>query len=74
MAPLIYTRSLALRYGLALQPAGLDTALLCASADLPPLHRDPFDRILVALALRESLVIVTSDRVIPSYPGIQTVW
>ena len=36
---------------------------------LPPLHRDPFDRMLVAQALVESLTLVTADRTILTYPG-----
>jgi PIN domain nuclease of toxin-antitoxin system len=35
--------------------------------DLPPHHRDPFDRILVAQALDEGLTIVTHDRVFDHY-------
>lgn len=35
---------------------------------LPPHHRDPFDRLLVAQALVEDLVVVTSDSIIPRYP------
>jgi len=34
---------------------------------LPLLHRDPFDRMLVAQALAERLTIVTSDATIPRY-------
>ncbi|GAB4267372.1 MAG: type II toxin-antitoxin system VapC family toxin [Deferrisoma sp.] len=37
-------------------------------ASLPPIHRDPFDRILVAQAQVEDLVLVTADRTIPRYP------
>lgn len=36
---------------------------------LPALHRDPFDRILVAQALVESLTLLTADRTILAYPG-----
>lgn len=36
--------------------------------DLPPLHGDPFDRILVAQALVENLVLVTADRTLSLYP------
>jgi PIN domain nuclease of toxin-antitoxin system len=36
-------------------------------ADLPDLHRDPFDRILVAQAVLESLTIVTADDAIQRY-------
>jgi PIN domain nuclease of toxin-antitoxin system len=34
---------------------------------LPSLHGDPFDRLLIAQALEESLVLVTNDRAIASY-------
>ena len=40
---------------------------------LPDIHRDPFDRLPVAQALEDGLVIVTRDRIIPRYP-VQTVW
>jgi len=42
-------------------------------ADLPLLHRDPFDRILAAQALAENLTLVTADRDLARYP-IQTVF
>lgn len=38
-------------------------------ADLPPLHRDPFDRILVAQARVEGVALITSDRAVAAYPG-----
>ncbi|MGH8021179.1 MAG: type II toxin-antitoxin system VapC family toxin [Opitutaceae bacterium] len=34
---------------------------------LPPLHGDPFDRLLIAQALTEGLILVTSDREIIRY-------
>ena len=34
---------------------------------LPPLHGDPFDRLLIAQALAEGLLLVTSDQVIQGY-------
>lgn len=34
---------------------------------LPPLHGDPFDRLLIAQALEEGLVLVTADRAILRY-------
>jgi PIN domain nuclease of toxin-antitoxin system len=37
---------------------------------LPNLHRDPFDRILVAQAMSESLRLVTTDRVLAKYSPI----
>ncbi len=57
-----------------LEEVPLSAALLCAAADLPLVHRDPFDRVLVAAALERGLTIVTSDRTIPGYPGVKTVW
>jgi PIN domain nuclease of toxin-antitoxin system len=40
-----------------------------ALGNLPPIHRDPFDRLLVAHAIVERLTLVTSDRVVAKYPG-----
>ena len=37
-------------------------------ATLPPHHRDPFDRMLVAQALVENLTLVSRDATIPRYP------
>ena len=34
---------------------------------LPPLHRDPFDRVLIAQAMVEGLSLVTTDREIVRY-------
>jgi PIN domain nuclease of toxin-antitoxin system len=34
---------------------------------LPPVHRDPFDRMLVAQALSEGLTLVTRDPVFDNY-------
>jgi PIN domain nuclease of toxin-antitoxin system len=38
-------------------------------ADLPELHKDPFDRMLVAQALTHELTIVTPDPMISRYPA-----
>ena len=38
-----------------------------AAAELPRLHGDPFDRMLVAQALLENLVLVTRDRAVAPY-------
>lgn len=40
---------------------------------LPLLHRDPFDRLLVAQALGQGLVLVTPDALIAQYP-VRTLW
>lgn len=43
-------------------------AHLKALRDVPWLHRDPFDRMLVAQALAEAMVLVTRDGVLQTYP------
>ena len=40
---------------------------------LPFLHKDPFDRMLVAQAQAEDLIIVTCDDKIPLY-DVKTLW
>lgn len=40
-----------------------------AIADLPLLHRDPFDRMLVAQSITEGITLLTGDRQIARYPG-----
>jgi PIN domain nuclease of toxin-antitoxin system len=42
-------------------------------AGLPRLHRDPFDRMMIAQALTEGIPIATSDRVFAAY-GVQILW
>jgi PIN domain nuclease of toxin-antitoxin system len=37
-------------------------------AGLPPLHRDPFDRLLVAQAIQHGLTVVTVDPGVAAYP------
>lgn len=36
---------------------------------LPPIHKDPFDRMLLAQAHVEGLILVTSDEIVAKYPG-----
>ncbi len=44
-----------------------------ALPELPSVHTDPFDRILVAQALLEELAVVTGDQRIAGYP-VRTIW
>ena len=41
--------------------------------DLPDIHRDPFDRLLVAQALTEELVLVSADAQLGRYP-VRVIW
>lgn len=40
-----------------------------AVAGLPPLHRDPFDRMLVAQSVVEGITLLTADPRVAQYPG-----
>lgn len=40
-----------------------------AVAALPPLHRDPFDRLLLAQASADGLLLITANQQLAAYPG-----
>lgn len=45
-----------------------------ATESLPPIHKDPFDRVLVAQATIEGVTLLTIDSLVAQYPGpIRTV-
>lgn len=45
-----------------------------ATESLPPVHKDPFDRVLVAQATVEGVTLLTIDPLVSQYPGpIKTV-
>jgi PIN domain nuclease of toxin-antitoxin system len=45
-----------------------------AIESLPPIHKDPFDRVLVAQATVEGITLLTMDSLVAQYPGpIRTV-
>jgi len=44
-----------------------------AVAELPPHHQDPFDRILVAQAVAEGMVLLTADRMFEKY-SVEILW
>lgn len=40
-----------------------------AAGDLPFVHRDPFDRMLITQATIEDIILLTSDKVVAEYSG-----
>ena len=46
----------------------LDEASVSHLAELPAIHRDPFDRMLICQAMEHGLTIVTVDNTIRAYP------
>ena len=57
--------------GITPVPIGFDTAITAAT--LPLIHRDPFDRILVAEAIKKGIPVLTKDQTIPRYT-VSTLW
>jgi len=55
---------------LGLQPLPITFEHAEATATLPPLHGDPFDRLLMAQAKTESLTLVSYDGAIRAYEGV----
>ena len=48
-------------------PLAIDVEHALAAGALPPVHQDPFDRMLVAQARAEGLTVVTRDDVFDGY-------
>jgi PIN domain nuclease of toxin-antitoxin system len=47
----------------------ISSAHAAAVRNLPPIHKDPFDRILIAQATLEGITLLTTDRKVAKYPG-----
>jgi PIN domain nuclease of toxin-antitoxin system len=51
------------------------SGLIAARATLlPAIHRDPFDRLLIATAQEHRLKLLTPDATIAKYPNLDTLW
>lgn len=58
---------------MSLQSLDITHSHVAALEKLPNYHRDPFDRMLIAQAQAEELVLLTSDRNFERYP-VETFW
>jgi PIN domain nuclease of toxin-antitoxin system len=56
-----------------IEPLPFDEESAMYGTRLPALHRDPFDRMLIAQAVAHSLAIVTPDPLITQYP-VRVLW
>lgn len=56
-----------------IDPLALDEESALHLVRLPPLHKDPFDRMLICQALVQGLAILTPDALINQYP-VRTLW
>lgn len=52
----------------AISPLPITIEHTFALATLPMLHKDPFDRMLIAQAIHENLTLITDDPIIKQYP------
>ncbi len=52
-------------------PIVFSTAIMAAM--LPFHHRDPFDRIIIAEAIKEDMIVLTKDAKFSAY-GVKTLW
>jgi PIN domain nuclease of toxin-antitoxin system len=61
------------RPGITIEP--LDPLDAITSTQLPgDFHKDPADRIIVAIAYRRNIELMTCDQKILNYPHIKTIW
>ena len=51
-----------------------DAAIFCRAVALPPIHRDPCDRLIIATAAAHRMSIITADSVMPLYFGAKVLW
>ncbi|BCL35873.1 type II toxin-antitoxin system VapC family toxin [Nostoc sp. MS1] len=61
----------------ALQPAditlfSLSPEIVCRAVDLSPIHKDPFDRLIIATTLEYQAKLASIDGVFPQYPELDT--
>lgn len=56
-----------------IRPLVLEEVDVAQITALKPIHKDPFDRMLICQALARDLTILTPDKLINQY-GVKTVW
>ena len=54
-------------------PLALELSHALRAASLPPIHRDPFDRMLIGQAQVEGIPLITADPAIALY-DVETIW
>jgi PIN domain nuclease of toxin-antitoxin system len=70
--PMEWFESVLTLHGLTEIPVNGRIAL--QATQLPPIHRDPADRILLATALEHHLSILSPDSLFKGYSNIETIW
>lgn len=57
-----------------LRELSIDSVIAIRATELPPLHADPCDRILIATAQQHRMRLLTPDPLIRQYPKLTTAW
>ena len=52
----------------------IDSRIALRAASLPPLHNDPFDRLIIATAQELRFTLLTPDPKIHAYPDVRILW
>ena len=60
-------------HSLLLTPVSIGFKTAITAATLPLIHRDPFDRLLVATAMHEKVPILSKDNILSQYE-IEVIW
>ncbi|HBM15817.1 MAG TPA: PIN domain nuclease [Lentisphaeria bacterium] len=67
-----WTDEICSQYSLTILPVTKSIAVY--TAELPEIHRDPFDRIIIATAAINNMKIVTADKIFTEYKNIKVIW
>jgi PIN domain nuclease of toxin-antitoxin system len=67
-----WSNSIVETYSLNVIPVSRDIAVKAPM--LPDVHKDPFDRIIIATAIVNKMKIITADKVFKNYGQIKVVW
>ena len=59
---------------LGARPLAVSVEHALAAGGLEWGHRDPFDRVLAAQAMREGITLISKDRAFAELPGLSTLW
>ena len=58
----------------SLKTIPVSASIAMDAANLPEMHKDPFDRIIIATAIAHKMPVVTADAKFREYPSLKVVW
>ena len=70
--PLVFVEAALHQHGINEVP--VDRHVAVRSANLPDIHNDPFDRVIVATAQHLGMMVLSKDPVLCKYPDITVTW